>query len=61
MPFRARWSNRVHKQVVKILEELGYQTFRADDLYGHNVLEDIWRAINDGFAELSRQLPGYVR
>ena len=47
MPFSADWSGRVHKHIAKILMQLGYQTIRADDLYGHDVLEDIWRAINE--------------
>lgn len=47
MPFSAAWSGRVHKHIAKILKRLGYQTIRADDLYGHDVLEDIWRAINE--------------
>lgn len=47
MPFSADWSGRVHQHIAKTLKRLGYRTIRADDLYGHDVLEDIWRAINE--------------
>ena len=47
MPFTQVWSERVHKQISKVMKKLGYSTLRADDLYGHDVLEDIWRAVNE--------------
>lgn len=47
MPFTASWSERVHKHVARILRRVGYTVIRADDLYGHDVLEDIWRALNE--------------
>jgi hypothetical protein len=47
MPFTQDWSERVYKQISKVLKKLGYSTLRADDLYGHDVLEDIWRALNE--------------
>lgn len=47
MPFAKKWSDRVFQQIKEILTGLGYQVYRADDLYGHDILEDIWVAINE--------------
>ncbi len=47
MPFTLDWSNRVYKQVRTIVNEIGYNCERADNLYGKNILEDIWTAINE--------------
>lgn len=47
MPFTESWSNRVWKQLGLILEREGFSFSRADSLYGHNILEDIWIAINE--------------
>lgn len=47
MPFTESWSDRVWKQIGLILEQEGFTFSRADSLYGHNILEDIWIAINE--------------
>lgn len=47
MPFTESWSDRVWKQLGLILERGGFSFSRADSLYGHNILEDIWIAINE--------------
>ncbi len=47
MPFTESWSDRVWKQLGLILEREGFSFSRADSLYGHNILEDIWIAINE--------------
>lgn len=47
MPFSAEWSNRVLNHLKKIVSECNLQCIRADDLYGNNIIEDIWRAINE--------------
>jgi CheY-like chemotaxis protein len=47
MPFNTSWSDRVHKKIGSILRKLKYKDRRADNIYGHNILEDIWSAINE--------------
>lgn len=47
MPFTQKWSDRVFQHIKEILAGLNYQAYRADDLYGYDVLEDIWTAINE--------------
>lgn len=47
MPFTSEWSDRIYyKVLVPILEGCGLIPTRADDLFGQNVMEDIWSAIN---------------
>ncbi len=47
MPFTLKWSNRVYKHLRGIVNNLGYNCERADNLFGKNILEDIWSAINE--------------
>jgi CheY-like chemotaxis protein len=47
MPFGKKWSDRLYKAITIILERNGFIVRRADDLTGKNILEDIWRAINE--------------
>lgn len=47
MPFTEVWSDRVWKHIKEIAKKDGYIVERADSLYGHNILEDIWTAINE--------------
>lgn len=47
MPFTEKWSDRLYKEIKKIVENNGFSCSRADDLYGQNILEDIWIAINE--------------
>lgn len=45
MPFALSWSDRVWKQLRSIVANAGFTCKRADDLYGRDILEDIWTAI----------------
>lgn len=46
MPFTQTWSNDVWEQVIKpSVNEVGMQAVRADDLYGANIMEDVWQSI----------------
>ena len=47
MPFCEDWSDRIWRHIKEIVTGAGLECERADDLYGQNVLEDIWRAINE--------------
>lgn len=47
MPFTEKWSNRVWEKLKNVIESNSIRCDRADSLYGHNVLEDIWKAINE--------------
>lgn len=47
MPFKEPWSERVHNAIKEIVEELGYNCRRADDLYGRVILWDVWQSINE--------------
>lgn len=47
MPFTESWSNRIWNKVIRPrLEDIAVRAVRADDLYGHDVMEDIWEMIN---------------
>ena len=46
MPFSARWSNRIWRLIREVVEDWGLECLRADDLYGQDVMEDIWWGIN---------------
>ncbi|MCI0591017.1 MAG: hypothetical protein L0Y67_05360, partial [Gammaproteobacteria bacterium] len=46
MPFSENWSDRIYKRVLKpTIEKAGLISRRADDLYGQNIMEDIWSGI----------------
>ena len=46
MPFTQSWSNDVWEQVIKpAVNEVGMEAVRADDLYGANIMEDVWQSI----------------
>ena len=46
MPFTESWSNDVWEQVIKpAVQEMGMVPVRADDLYGQNIMEDVWQSI----------------
>jgi len=47
MPFTLSWSERVYNKLKAICTINSYEIKRADSLYGANVLEDIWNAINE--------------
>lgn len=46
MPFTEDWSERIWSRVLRpTIETLGLRAQRADDLFGHDVMEDIWGGI----------------
>ncbi|GEM_PF-5339487 len=61
MPFGAKWSDRIWmKQIKPIVEACGLPCFRADDLYGNNVMEDVAKGITESriiIAEITDRNP----
>ncbi len=50
MPFRELWSDRMYGKILKpILVQCQLDPKRADDLFGSNIMEDIWAGINAAF------------
>lgn len=47
MPFSKRWSNKIYNLLKTILKDIGYLAVRPDELYDREVLEGIWKAINE--------------
>ena len=48
MPFGESWSERIwQKHVKRIVRDFGLRAIRADDLYGSNILTDIWRGVTE--------------
>lgn len=46
MPFTESWSERIWQRVLRpLLLDLGLRGLRADDLFGRDVMEDIWGGI----------------
>jgi hypothetical protein len=46
MPFAEDWSDRVLNRALRpTIMAAGFQLLRADDLYGHDVMEDVWSMI----------------
>lgn len=45
MPFNEPWSAEVETSVREILINHGYKSIRADDMFGANLMEDIWKGI----------------
>lgn len=46
MPFTEIWSNDIWEEVIKpSVKELNMTPVRADDLYGANIMEDVWQSI----------------
>ena len=46
MPFREKWSDYIYKEYIKpLVESQGITVKRSDEMFGQNVLEDIWGAI----------------
>jgi len=46
MPFVAEWSSRIWQRCLRPnITAAGFEPVRADDLYGHDVMEDIWSMI----------------
>jgi hypothetical protein len=47
MPFNEPWSGEMHEILKDILKRCGFEPFRPDDLYDSDVIEGIWRGINE--------------
>jgi len=46
MPFTEHWSDSVWNHAIKpTVESLGLNAVRADDLFGQNIMEDVWKGI----------------
>jgi len=46
MPFSEEWSDRIwNKHIRKIITDFGMTCLRADDLYGINIMQDVWKNI----------------
>lgn len=45
MPFRELWSDRIWKIIQDECGKQSFQAVRADDLFGHDIMEDIWISI----------------
>lgn len=46
MPFTESWSDDIWEQVIKpAVKEVNMTAIRADDLYGANIMEDVWQSI----------------
>ena len=63
MPFTLSWSDRVWNHLNKICLNNGFTAFRANNLYGHDVLEDIWESINSAdyiIADMSSKNPNVM-
>lgn len=46
MPFTEQWSDDVWSQVISVaVNDLGMNPVRADNLYGQNIMEDVWTSI----------------
>lgn len=46
MPFGEPWSDRIWKIIQDVCGKQKFQTVRADDLFGHDIMEDIWMSIS---------------
>jgi len=46
MPFTEKWSDRIWKKLIRpIIISEGLEPIRADDLFGRDIMEDIWSGI----------------
>jgi len=46
MPFMQPWSDRIWERVLRpVIEAQGLTAMRADDMFGRDVMEDIWEAL----------------
>lgn len=46
MPFNEPWSDRIWALVQDICKKQGFNARRADDLFGPDIMEDIWKGIS---------------
>jgi len=47
MPFNQPWSDTVYRELREILSQHDFQAIRPDELHDREVLEGIWRSINE--------------
>lgn len=46
MPFREAWSDRIWTKLIRpVCSSISMRAVRADDLYGRDIMEDIWAGI----------------
>jgi nucleoside 2-deoxyribosyltransferase len=45
MPFTPKWSACVFQIIKRVMTESGIKCVRADEQYGHQILEDVWKGI----------------
>lgn len=46
MPFNEEWSKRIWEMILKpTIIKANFNPVRADDLFGHEIMEDIWKGI----------------
>ncbi len=46
MPFTEQWSDRIWRKVIRpAVEQKGLEVIRADDLFGRDIMEDVWGSI----------------
>lgn len=46
MPFTLEWSDRIWDKIIKpTIATLGLKSIRADDLFGADIMEDVWKGI----------------
>src|ERR1019366_9751754 len=46
MPFKEDWSARIWERLIRpTVEKAGLRAVRADDLYGRDIMEDIWAGV----------------
>jgi integrase len=63
MPFCEKWSNRVWGKIKEIVINAGFVCKRADDLFGQDILEDIWVAVNEAtiiIADVTKRNPNVM-
>lgn len=45
MPFNKPWSQRIWRMIHDVCKDVGAHSQRADDLFGSDIMEDIWKGI----------------
>jgi hypothetical protein len=45
MPFSPNWADRTWKIIKETFEAEGKKITRADELFGHDIMKDIWQSI----------------
>ena len=54
MPFTKTWSDRIYNKILRpILLKANLEPRRADDMFGHDIMDDIWSALNAAFVVIA--------